>query len=245
MRRRIAWLELLVLATISVLWPPNVALGVPGASTTYVLRSSTNDDAYGVYGQVYRYDWLEPTYDNQVHNVSSLYIVDTEYAQQYGVEWFIETGFDNQLFWETYEQGTVCVFFAYSDPVDGSYEGPFRVVSTPDKDVWVSFEINNHSMIPPAPSDWYAAWNGHTFLHGLDFPDGRLREGQPIAASERWQLGDARSSFRYMQYKRIQGNYAPWFGMVTTDNDPWYDCWSSLLGELPVRFYMWRDMIAP
>jgi len=244
-RHAICWV-LVIAAMVCATLAPEVALGLPGAATTYVLRSSTNDDAYGVYGQIYRYGWLEPTHSNQVHNVSSLYMVDTEYAQQYGVDWFIETGFDNQYFWEgTYHQGTVYIVYAYSNPYTGQYVGPIEVVPASDEDVWVALEINNHSMVPPADSEWYAAWNGHTFLHGLKFPDGRLREGQPQASSERWGLADARSSFRYLQYKRIQGNYAPWFGMVTTDNDPWYDCWSSLIGEVPVRFYMWRDMIAP
>lgn len=220
---------------------PASALDPPGATEDFVLQRATTDDAYGVYGQIYRYDWDRYVAQGP-KNVASIYMNDPEYLASYGIEWFIEIGMQNEyrLEWATGE--SVWTFLAWAEPGTGRYKGPYRQAPMPSVG-WASYEINNHQMWAPGATAWYAAWNGHTVLHGLKYY-GYFYEGQPFAASERWTwFGDSRSSFRYMQYKRPQGNYAAWPGMYTTDSDPLYDC--RVLDTYPVKFYMWRDGVAP
>lgn len=213
-----------------------------GESTTYVLEKTYFDDAYGNYGQIYRYPWTEFSVVGP-KNVSSIYINDPEYQDAYGVEWFVEIGMSCDYVDEMlYGQGNVWTFLSFSDPYTGIPKGPYMQAPMLTEDAWVSYEINNHQMYAPGASSWYAAWNGHTVLHGLAFP-GYFYQGRPFAASERWSVGDARSSFRYMQYKRIQDNWAAWPSLYADDHDSLYD--SFIVDDYPVKFYMYKDGVAP
>ncbi len=211
-------------AFLVALLTPAVASATTG---TYILGVSTGPLAYGVYGQAYCYPWPECPYGNSKH-VESLYVRDSSGR-------FVEIGIENSYFsvdWTKDPDKPAAVFVAYEDLPTLPYRSYYKAAANPS--TWIAFEVNNHQMYAPGASSWYAAWNGNTVLHGLAMPS--FWNGEALGASERWISADSRSSFRYMQYKRIQGN---WGGFPDTD----FRDYDSLYGAEMVpgftnRFYM-------
>jgi len=202
---------------------PAVAL----ATNTYILGVSTGPLAYGVYGQGYCYAWPECPYGNDKH-VESFYVRDSSGR-------FVEIGIENSYFsvsWTQNPSKPAAIFMAYEDLPTIPYRSYYKAAAVPS--TWIAFEVNNHQMYAPGASSWYAAWNGNTVLHGLAMP--YFWNGEALGASERWYAADSRSSFRYMQYKRIQGNYAAFPGTAFRDYDPLYKAY--MVPGYTNRFYM-------
>ncbi len=61
-------------------------------------------------------------------------------------------------------------------------------------------------------------------------------EGCPLASSERWSLGDARSYFKEMKYKASNGNFYGWRNVLYNDTDPLYQPFT--VSTIPMNFYM-------
>lgn len=228
MRRSIVLCLLCALITALV---PSPALGLAGTSQDYILGQMSGATAYGNYGQIWAYgDW--PEYQDTQKHVSSIYMYQDEDS-------WLEIGFNNDAFTQqqSVEDGWsnhAAMFYAcVARPARGWWERP---ITAAPEDAWVTFEMNNHQMYTGGPSAWYAAWNGHTVLHGQGIPG--MYNAVAQASSERWGLADSRSSFRYLQYKRIQGNWAAWPKTSFADTDLLYAPF--LLPGYTNRFYMYK-----
>lgn len=230
-----------VLAVISTLL--SLALSpVPAAALTdYVVGRGllqsydAGQSQYGCYGDIYCYSWpayydyWDKTTSVPEKNVASIYMRD-------GDSRLVEIGYENEWFtWS--RQGQIdskpsWIFYAYENEPYLSYKKYPLTTQSPiargEPGTWVTFEINNHAMTS-STGDWYAAWNGNTVLHGLDTANFSA-SGKPQVAAERYGIRvrnngawvDMRASFRYLQYKRPQGNWAPWnYASVNDQDDYW------------------------
>lgn len=189
-------------------------------STDYILGHPGRDDDYGISGKVYRYAW--PAYNlsgDPRHNVSSFYVTDPEYLANYGIEWFVETGFDNQAF--TYANGgsNVDAFYAYSDMATGAYKGPYYVSTSTASSTWYPFKIQNTTRVGPLQATWELYYNG---VKKATIKSSNLYQGRAEAASERWNVANARSSFDVMKYMSSSGSWINWPGVTFIDKSGAY-----------------------
>jgi len=176
-------------------------------TTTYILGEAWTlggapQYAYGNYGQIYAYAWTPIT--NYDKHVSSLWVrKDSTHYIELGL---VNDGYTDYKYGVGDWSSRCGIFLQFEAPPVTDYYQHYYTSAVPE--TWVAFEINNHQMYAPGASAWYAAWNGNTILHGQNIPT--MWNAPAVTSSERFggYFVDCRSSYRYLQYKRIQGNYA-------------------------------------
>jgi len=178
---------------------------------------------YGVAGKTYTYAWQSGN-----RHVSSLYA-----RARYGDFNYIEMGVGQKNVGETAR-----VFMAYEnwpDTIkyyDHRYQVQVWTSYYPAAGTWVSHEINNHQI---GGSNWYAAYNSTTLLHGLKLyiGDGSTTgETQCFldTSAERWTgtTTDNHHSAAWLKKKDSNGNWSDWGSIAVAGNDP---IWKMVVGS--------------